>query len=275
MKRRRQLASFGIVFAVIVILITAALVPLLRAYDNRLVDHPNWNVTKTEAELTLMGARSYLTGSQALAGNRLNLSAWHGYHEVMLKTEVVPEEVRFRMFVGPEAYVYFIFNRENIVSRRNERYEAVRLSKSGLLPSGYMVVDDFGRFLEKRLFPCPMGCREGWNQAALRFGENALTVTVNGAAVMTIDTSSRGKQHIGFRSGAHPASIDDVVIVQAQGRPVFRERFSNNDGILGWTLGILSAVALGGLLCYTLLWRLTRNGLPAARIMLAAAGRMV
>ncbi|MBX3144996.1 MAG: hypothetical protein KF813_14655, partial [Trueperaceae bacterium] len=80
---------------------------------------------KLDLEPPPMGAERFLTDPQALAGGRLNLGAWHGYHEVVHRDAVAPKEIAFDFRLGRATYLLLVFEQ----GARGPR-QALRLSNA-------------------------------------------------------------------------------------------------------------------------------------------------
>ena len=102
----------------------------------------NWVVGKTLAERGLMGAWSFLTGRQALAGEELRLEAWHGFHEVISQREFAGlRRLEFDFALGGGAYVVVFFHRDG-----TNPYAALRLSLHPRHPTAFLEVEEDGAF---------------------------------------------------------------------------------------------------------------------------------
>ena len=80
-------------------------------YTNTLEVNDNWLVTKNDLEMKVIGSTNYYTDRQALAFEKLNLGAWHGFQEVLYKYMFNPSRVSFDVFIPEKGYLYFIFNK--------------------------------------------------------------------------------------------------------------------------------------------------------------------
>ncbi len=118
---------YAVAFLLIVPLLAAPLTMVSSYCENTLTTHPDWGASKTRVTMDLMGANAYATETQALAGNRLNLDAWHGYHEVMYRKAIVPKRLEFQFYLGENAYICLIFNRERPYAYDTGVYHAIRL----------------------------------------------------------------------------------------------------------------------------------------------------
>ncbi len=195
--------------------------------ENRLSATTRWGVGKLRLEIELMGALPYRDGPQALAGNMLHLDAWHGYQEVVHRPEVNPRELRFRLRLGKDGYLVFFFGRSSPYFHDGEAYHAVRLSLNPDKPSCWLDISSEGEFLHREPLSVPGLRPEQWQEFRLLFGEEDLSLWTGGGEAGRRALAARGPQFVGFRGGARPSAVDDVVIVQADGLPTIRDGFSN------------------------------------------------
>ena len=77
---------------------------------NTLHNNGRWRSPEYEAAMHLMASEAYYLRPQALASNRLNLAAWHGFNEVMYHEPVELQSIKADVDLGPNAYVSVIFN---------------------------------------------------------------------------------------------------------------------------------------------------------------------
>ena len=202
---------------------------LLRSNDNTLIDHPEWSVSKRRLEMQPFGSTSYLTGPQALAHNRLNLHPWHGYHEVILREAMQPAEARFRFRIAEDGYVTFLFNRESTLF--GGEMAGIRFSLNPSFPSAFLIGSAQGAFHEKILIETPGLRAETWHRCHISFsdsqpGKSLVECQIDGQSLPPFHLTLLEKQHVGFRGGFHPASVDDIAIRRHDGT-WFREDFAN------------------------------------------------
>ena len=211
---------YGGAFLLFIPLIAAPITLSYSSRENTLATLPDWGASKVRLAMELMGAESYVTGTQALAGNRLNLDAWHGYQEVMYRHAVTPAHVRFRFYVDDNAYICLVFNRPRPFMYRSGKYHALRLSTMPEKPSALLHVDAKGAFLQRT----PVETRDmlrpqEWNTCSLVWDDanNRIDVFLNGQSVGAFPGDFGGTQYIGFRGGVHPARVDMVRIHEKDG----------------------------------------------------------
>ncbi len=257
-----------------VALIAVPLALLRSECVNNLVNHPDWSVSKLRVEMELMGRQSYLTGTQALAGNRLHLDAWHGYHELINRQSFRPEAVEFSFYLADDAWLCFIFNRRRVFEYDNEQYNALRFSTNPHKPSAYLSVNAAGEFLDKT--PIDTGSllrANARNKCNISWEGSGIAVTLNDHAIGVLNCPSIGSQHIGFRGGANPASVDYVRVEQKEGKP-YRTYFSRYEGLNRkriWTSIIRhsTCIALILFLAIGVMYFVTRQLRTAAAVVIA------
>lgn len=221
-----------------------------KGIDHNLANRPNWCVTKLRMAMELMGAKPFYFGLQALAGNRLNLDAWHGYQEVMLRTPVHPREVSFRFFLAADAYLYFVFNRPKVIPYETEYSSLVRLSALKEKPNAYFFADAGGKFLERFCLEELPIVPESWNTCRIVFHMDAIRLSINSGNEISIPCKTVPNAYLGFRGSFRHAALDNLCIVQHPPLPMIVERFH-------W---------IGGKYCHLLAKTLINNMLIASLV---------
>jgi lysophospholipase L1-like esterase len=225
----KQIRGMAVFFLITYCAAIGALGLLLRSNDNTLIDHPEWSVSKRRLEMQPFGSTSYLTGPQALAHNRLNLHPLHGYHEVMLREAMQPAEARFGFRLAEDAYVTFLFNRESTLFGGN--MAGIRLSLNPAFPSAFLIGSAEGAFHERIPLDTPELRPETWHHCHVSFSydpteTNTVQCHIDGQSLPPFHVKLLDRQHMGFRGGFQPASVDDAAIRRNDGT-WFREDFAN------------------------------------------------
>lgn len=225
---------------------------------NTLHNNGAWLSSKLGLEKGVIGAAAYVLTRPALAMNVLNLGAWLGHQEVLFRQPVRARRVEFDFRLDDDAYLAFVFNKHadgfaGFRFSRNAHYESIAFSATAS-----------GRFLDRH--PLELGALDdGWNHAVVEFGEQDVTLGVGGEVVGRWDGMVREPRQVGFRAGAVPARVDNVVIDGGEPLGVFRETFA---GRRGWPRIILATatalILLHGLLLAFVVAR--RGGAHAPRI---------
>ena len=243
-------------------------------FQNTLLLHQEWRVSKVLVEMELMGAPSYLKGTQALAGNSLNLNAWHGYQEVMNRHEMRPREVSFRFMLGENGWLCFIFNRVRVFDYEDGRYHALRISTRADRPSELLEVNGLGEFLNRTRFAADGRVTPGiWHELLLVWENSELAIYLDKEQVDRLNVASIGAQRIGFRGGANPARIDRVEVVNEDGTS-YRTSFGrfvggNRSKLRDSTLRLWVGILLGAAMGVGMLYAITRKWRSAAATVMA------
>ena len=240
-------ARFWLVAATVAFLLTVLATTLLSLTRNTLKKNGRWLVSKALVETDLMGAQPYLEGTQALAHNRLNLGAWHGFQEVLFKKKLVPQEVSFRFLPSWNGYLVFIFN------KGPDNFEGIRLSSDPDRESAYFTALGTGEFLEKRpLHLEDLEC-ETWHHCCISFAENGLTVDLDGEQAAVDCGPLDEPKWLGFRNGWQTVYVDDVRIIERGGRPQHDECFDNRAQFWpAFRFALVRAVPISVLLLFAL-----------------------
>ena len=226
----------GLVLAQAAIVLVGA--DLYASTRNTLDGHPRWTSTKAGLAKQVMSASAYTTSRQTMAGDHLDLSAFHGFQEVLHADPVEFDELRLRVLLEDEAYVHLLFGRVG------ESLGGVRLSRHPLFDEVFFEVSAEGAFT----FTAPVHeqhlAREGWMDVALRFSDDGVELALDGAHVGRFTRPIDGPRSFGFRGGEAVARIDDVTL-RHRGRELWTEDFSNTpDRHVAWGLGALGLLGL-------------------------------
>lgn len=181
--------------------------------NNNLAANGNWVVSKTELDKGLMGAYSFLSGRQSLAGGGLHLDAWHGFQEVVTtRSFAAPRSIEFDAVLARGAWLAVSFNRGGA-----EPYAAVRLSRNGRLPSTFLTVDEEGRFHSRQALPD--GLVPGGRPVRVRLDleTEKARLAIDGKPVAELAVAANPVQRIGFRGGLRPVAIDNIEIAAGKG----------------------------------------------------------
>ena len=222
---RRPVPGPGTLTALLsVVAVAGPLFLLTTMVGNRLVRHPEWVASKTRLGLDVMGADAFVSESQALARGRLDLSAWHGYQEVMLRDSSELSALSFRFRLAENAYVTIRWENDELGGR------ALRLSRHPAFPGALLSVASDGAFSSRELITLPE-LDGGWYRVRLAF-DDGLTGHLDGTRFLHLEGEPGRASRPGFRGGQHPAYIDDVEVVTIGGSRM-RERFRMPDDWLG------------------------------------------
>jgi lysophospholipase L1-like esterase len=232
---------------------------------NTLERNGAWRSTKAEAGRKLMAAATYFRSRQTLAGEELDLGRWHGHHEILWREPVQFRAARFSMRLEPDAYLCFVFGKDDA------GFRALRLSANARLPTAWLVCEPDGAF--ERVTPtgdAPIGTRR-WHDVVVWADGGATRATVDG-----VEVGTRGQAPpdaavglCGFRGGERSARVDDVEIERGPDAPPFRESFANRRDFLLALAVLVPLLALADL-AVMLLARRVRDRRLLARAALAA-----
>jgi lysophospholipase L1-like esterase len=225
---------------------------------NTLHNNGAWLSSKVELEKGVIGAVAYVLTRPALAMNVLNLGAWLGHQEVLLRQRVTPRRVEFDFRLEDDAYLVFVFN------KHANGYAGFRISRNTRFENISFSATAGGRFLDRQHIE-PGALDDGWRHAVIEFGEKDVTLGVDGIVAGRWEGTVAHEQQVGFRAGGVPARVDNVEIDSGDPLGVFRESFA---GRHGWPQ-VLLAVALGLILLDGLLLAFVmarRRGAIAPRI---------
>ncbi len=131
--------------------------------QNTLSNNGAWIASKRNLGTPVMGARSFIEQPHALAKNRLNLAAWHGFQEVIYKDSLHLKQVEFDFLLVPSAYVNFIFN------KCQTGFSGIRISTNRHFDSMYFTASGIGEFLQKTGLGIPRVSAGTWHQLKIRF----------------------------------------------------------------------------------------------------------
>lgn len=224
------------------------------ARHNTLQANGQWRATKSELSRGLLGAFAFVTERQTLAGGRLHLDAWHGFHEVIHREPVVgPARLEFSFELAKGAWLVALFDRAADGSAAG-----VRLSSTPWRPSAFLEIGADGEFSRREPF-APADLGPGRHHAVVDFGPERVELRIDGTKAASFDYRPRGEPFFGFRGGSRPASVDDVSLTLADGRRI-RESFDAPAGATRVTATFVAATVLLNLALFAGLRRRSRAG---------------
>jgi lysophospholipase L1-like esterase len=233
--RRR---SVQLLLAASALPVAALVTALTLGQRNTLAHNDRWQAIKLERERGVMGALHFVDGRQALAGGRLDLGAWHGFHEVRLREPVRVRELHFRFELDEGAWLAFLWD---------DGRHALRISRHALFPSALLEPTPEGAFTRRQPLELPAAVSEALGRGPLtaraRFDADASVLWLADVEVARVAAPLRGPQRIGFRGGQESARVDDVVLALASGQEL-REAFDGRDAALP-VFALILALLLG------------------------------
>lgn len=149
----------------VILVFMATGIILLGSYGGeRLISYSSWNLAKvnqwipTQALGTygwcLGGGLFFLNERQTVARGKLNLSAWHGNHEVTLKDSFDFSSLLMNFELEKDAFLW-IFLDQRPGTRRG-----LRLSRNKNFPSGYYELDGRGQIVERKNLALDLSAKE-------------------------------------------------------------------------------------------------------------------
>ncbi len=219
---------------------------------NTLHANGRWTSTKTRLERGLMGAFSFVTERQSLAGGSLNLGAWHGFQEVFFHRTVGEiESIEFRFWLARTGSVVALFDGEP-----EGGASGVRFGTTSRHPSAFLEVTGEGEFRRRDGLDETAVEPNVWHRARLDFEGERVAVRVDGRDLGRFAHQHQPDRLVGFRGGGRePVLVDDVEIALVGGDPI-TETF----GTPGSVLKLGAAISAGLLaLAAGLLVLLARN----------------
>lgn len=211
--------------------------------NNTLFANGRWVSSKVGLDRGLMGAYAFVTERQALAGGALHLNAWHGFNEVSSGHPVEGlRSVEFDLTLGHGGYAVVSLKPADLEKPR----AAVRLSTHWRHPPAALRVDSEGRFLSRHYFRKGLTDKNVTHRVTLDLEPGRALAKLDGVELGAVELVEAAGHFVGFRSGKHPASIDNVVFRTADNR--FEETFSVPKKAWQVRLGVVGTILLGNLL---------------------------
>jgi hypothetical protein len=190
--------------------------------QNTLYLNDRWIVQKRMMEAGVTGGDQFLIARSPLAGNRLNLGAWYGFQDVVLREQLVPTKIQFQFNIPDESYLDVTYG------RTEARFSGVRLSRREEMPSFNFESNGEGKFVSKT--PVKIGpISRGWHKATVEVQKHRLILKID--ELPEVQVSNVGSVHggIGFRGGHRGAVVDNVAI-ETDRRGTISETFRNSRG---------------------------------------------
>lgn len=211
----RRFAALTVLFIFLCSLLGGA---FLAEQKNSLYSNGSWESIKINMHKGLVGAVAFFTTRTALAGNKLDLGAWHGYNQLMLKQSFQPQEVSFTLDLDYPADITFIFDSDAT------GFRGLRLSRNLRLKNEYIEADQKGNILNRQILHTPFNLAQK-SKIELKFEKSELIVKINGE-VETLKVAAPQLKRLGFRSQTQKyAVIDDLRIVDKNSK-IFVESFT-------------------------------------------------
>lgn len=211
----RRFSALTVLFIFLCSLLGGA---FLAEQKNSLYTNGSWESLKINMHKGLVGAVAFFTTRTALAGHKLDLGAWHGYNQVMLKQSFQPQEVSFTLELDYPADITFIYDSDAT------GFKGLRLSRNQGLKNEYIEADQKGNILNRQTLHTPFDLAQK-SKIELKFENSELIVTINGQ-VEKLKVAAPQLKRLGFRSQTQKyAIIDDLRVVDKSSK-IFLESFT-------------------------------------------------
>lgn len=210
---------------------------LALALGNTIHANGRFESTKVGLDHGILGAVSFVATRTALHRGRLDLGAWHGFHELLLREAVTPERIALRLRLREEGWLALM------LQRTDEGFEAVRVSRDPGFPAACLAGTAEGAFTAKQPLAQP-ALDGGWHELAVERDGERFRVTLDGAPAGTCGRPLGRPVRVGLRgSAATHVEVDDLRIASSTPPLLVEEDFANHRRAGALTLGALGLVA--------------------------------
>lgn len=226
--------------------------------NNTLLTNGKWHSSKLRLEKSVYGAAQYFMGTPTLAHGELNLGAWYGYQEVVLKDPVRAEYLSFNTLLSSDSYMMVMLDRDK------EQFHAIRLSNHPDYESAYIRMNELGEFLSvEPLSHQALGTDQWhWVQVVINREMRTVHLRIDGQDIAELDITLPTEQRLGFRGSYNPTYIDFIEVRDDKNAIVLDEQFSYHDDqaltkqfvLFVVVLGIYGAIFFG-----VLYWKQTKS----------------
>jgi lysophospholipase L1-like esterase len=211
-------SRFAVLSLIFIVVCSSLGGAFLAEQKNSLYTNGSWESTKISMQKGLVGAVAFFTTRTTLAGHKLDLGAWHGYNQLMLKKKIQPLEVNFTLELEYPADVTFIFDSDA------KGFKGVRLSRNKRLNNEYIEADQKGNILNRQILNTAFNLAKK-STIQLKFENSELIVNINGE-IEKLKVEATQLKQVGFRSQSKKSVIiDDLRIVDLNSQ-VFEETFT-------------------------------------------------
>lgn len=216
-----MLRKFAAGFSVLITIALAGffVATLISEQTNTLFLNGRWQSSKLALERPAVGAVAFFTTRNALAGNKLNLDAWHGYNEVYSNDSFEPSQLNLEFSLEKNADLTVQF------ARNENGYKAVRISPLPEYATTYIEVDSSGLITFQKKISDSVDFLEK-NKLQINFLNNVIEIYINQIKLGSVDNLKNFSGQIGFRSQTGLTWVDNVSI-KLQEKEYFFESFSN------------------------------------------------
>jgi len=203
--------------------------------QNNLKNNGNWQSTKINLEMGVMGATNFFNQTQPLNGEKLNLGSWHGFQEIISVNKYGYDKVTFDVKFSEKSYLIFYYQ---ISEDQKSGFKIDQESKT----LSCLKIKTDGEFTSQNSFPISKNLNDQWIQIELvKRPENILVKTFDQEFICP-KTEESEETSIGFKNGLKDVWIDNIELTN-QGQTQLVERFDATKKLIPLTLTI-SAIIL-------------------------------
>lgn len=217
---------------------------LYAAQQNTLERNGRWIASKALLEQGVMGTLNFLSQPNTLAGEQLNLGAWHGFQEVLYRAPLALEEVACDVRLAENSYLILICN------RTPQGFCGIRVSRNPRFPDLFFVARPDGEFTATQPLLPTRKERHGWLHLEGRFHADGFAVSLDGESLGDFSFPVPSPQGFGFRCGLANVAIDNVSLQTVGATQPIEDHFSNVGDLFlasvvaGFGLLLLDAIVL-------------------------------
>lgn len=190
---------------------------IYNSWNNTLFKNNNWESSKVKIGVSLMGAYANIFTHYALAGNKLNVSAWHGYQELFYKKSIKTRNLKFDYRLTPRTYFCLFFH------NNGDTLSGIRISNDTVYPNIFFRVYK-GEFIEKTILNEYKGKK--WNKAELQFSDNRIIILINDKQFASLNTKYPSANILGFRGGYRNCYVDNIFFFNTIDQKQINEKFN-------------------------------------------------
>jgi lysophospholipase L1-like esterase len=181
----------------------------------------------------------------------MDLSAWHGFQEVVTARTHAVEEVAFEFLLEPDAWVAFMWNRDQ------PAYFGIRFSVNPLFDTTRFKASDIDAFLESTTIEASLASNS-WHRVRILFADNEVIAYLDGREITRFPGMRQDTRQIAFRAGLNRALIDNVSISNA-GEMTFVDTFDNQSDFVRPVIYAMTTVLLVNIAVFLATRAFSRN----------------
>ena len=183
-----------IILHLIFILASALIVNSFLSYKNyTLQQDGKWLSTKA-ALRGLPGGCTNMITKIALSRNKLDLTTWFGYQELIYYQPLRAGAISFDYISRRSPFTFVIDRGDSLTSGICFNHDRDSISF-------LFIADRAGRFLHKKTFCLETSFDNDWSKATFKRTKDSVCLIVNGRVVLNTPFTSPDELHFGFRGG--------------------------------------------------------------------------